>query len=377
MVTLAGGACWLRCLCLVFHGDDTMISTDNDNRSPQGLREVLAAAMADRAKAFASFDLPGTGRVIDRGAGIVELVPVSPVLNAAATIISAGIHGNETAPLELLLALAEDLDAGRTAVGAPALLIVGHPASIVAGIRYLDTNLNRLFAHPAPPGDSLEHARARRLMDAVDAFWTVHGSSVVDDDPRAIPLHLDLHTAIRESRYPRFAVEPFAHVAIPAPVWRTLAAAGLQAVLSQHESSPTFSHYSRAVHGVVAFTLELGRVADFGANDLALLAPMAAWLAARVAGAPAAQAPLEQMVFFSAVDELRRVGEDFVLGFGEDVANFTAFGVGSLIARDGKAGETIVADSPVHVVFPNAHVEQGARAALLVRPVAAPYTTDA
>ena len=104
--------------------------------------------------------------------------------------------------------------------------------------------------------------------------------------------------------------------------------------------------------------------------------PMADWLAARVAGAPTAEAPRERMTFFVVVEELRRMSDDFALGFADDVANFTAFDVGTVIARDAAAGETVVADTPVYVVFPNAAVERGARAALLARPVTGSPTTD-
>ncbi|MGN8157505.1 succinylglutamate desuccinylase [Salinisphaera sp. RV14] len=354
-----------------------MTSDHPTNGSPRRLRDMLCAAMADRPVPFHTIELPGGDRVIDRGPGIVELVPMTPVADAAATVISAGIHGNETAPLELLLDLAGDLDHGCLTVGAPVLLVVGHPAAIAAGTRYLDTNLNRLFERPAAAGESREHRRARELMDALDAFWTTHATGASAGGQRGTPLHLDMHTAIRASRYPRFAVEPFAAVETPAPVWRALAAAGLQAVLSQHVASPTFSHYSRARHRVVAFTLELGRVAPFGANDITALTPMADWLGARVAGEVAAEASPQRLVFFHVIDELRRVSEDFSLGFGDDIANFTPFDVGSVIARDREAGVTIVADAPVYIVFPNANVERGARAALLARPVPAPATTDA
>ena len=349
-----------------------MSSCNATRCSPRRLRDILSAAMADQPFRFNAIELAGGGRVIDRGPGIVELVPMAPATGAAGTVISAGIHGNETAPLELLLDLAGDLDNGCLTVGAPTLLIVGHPASIVAGTRYLDTNLNRLFERPARAGDDREHRRARELMDAVDAFWNAHARAGAAEGQQATPLHLDLHTAIRESRYPRFAVEPFSAVETPAAVWRAVAAAGLQAVLCQHAASPTFSHYSRAVHAIPAFTLELGRVAPFGSNELTALAPMAEWLAARVGGQPAREAAPERLVFFRVIDELRRVSADFSLGFGDDVANFTAFDVGTVIARDAEAGETIVADAPVYVVFPNAHVERGARAALLARPVPMP-----
>lgn len=340
------------------------------NTANNSLAAVLAAVFENHCRAFEPITLNG-GQALDRGPGIIELVP-DTFEQGAPTIISAGIHGNETAPLELLFGLAAALDAGHLAVAAPTLLIVGHPASIPAGQRYLDTNLNRLFCREAgtSAADTREHRRAGELMMAVDAFWQAQQPrlSAVDTAARHVALHLDLHTAIRASEYPRFVVEPFSDVVTPTPLWRTLAGCGLQAVLTQHQPSWTFSHYSRHYHHVVAFTLELGKVAAFGENDLQPLAGMQAWLSDRVTAREPEQAPVMQMRYFRVVQELMRDCDDFALAFDEALPNFTAFEVGETIATDAVHGDTVVRDAPVHVVFPNSQVERGARAALLVRP---------
>lgn len=340
----------------------------------QSLSGVLADALSNRCRSFAPIVLTG-GQAIDRGPGIIELVPQTPGTGAP-TILSAGIHGNETAPLELLLELAETLDTGRVAIAAPMLLIVGHPAAIPAGQRYLDTNLNRLFCRQAGVSGvaTREQARAQELMAAVDAFWTAQRPAAPSTDATSldVALHLDLHTAIRASQYPRFVVEPCSDVVTPTRLWQTLAGCDLQAVLTQHQPSWTFSHYSRHYHRVVAFTLELGKVAAFGANDLRPLAGMQAWLADRVAGRQPGQAPATQLRYFRVVQELMRETDDFALAFADDLANFTAFEVGETIATDKAVGDTVVEDAPVYVVFPNAQVEKGARAALLVRPLDSP-----
>lgn len=44
------------------------------------------------------------------GEGILQLLPATPWRQA--TILSAGVHGNETAPTELLLQLTHDLSQG-------------------------------------------------------------------------------------------------------------------------------------------------------------------------------------------------------------------------------------------------------------------------
>ncbi|OHV07135.1 succinylglutamate desuccinylase [Kushneria phosphatilytica] len=321
------------------------------------------------------FRLPG-GHAELRAPGVIELIPDTTRGQAAATMISVGIHGDETAPIELLGRVAARLDAGQLQLAAPALLIVGHAAAIRAGTRYLETNLNRLFQRDGMHADDSrqEISRARVLMQAVDDFWATHRATgdTAAPDAVGVPLHLDMHTAIRESRYPRFAVEPFSATATPTEVWPVLAGAGLQAALSQHTHSWTFSHYSRHYHGVCSFTLELGRVAPFGANDLSALEPMAELLQARLTGTPPPTDQAERMAFFQVERELMRTSDDFTLAFSDDIANFTRFDSDELIAMDAIDGETRVGDTPLHVVFPNAKVERGARAALLVRSVSAP-----
>ncbi|WP_456269500.1 succinylglutamate desuccinylase [Kushneria sp. AK178] len=306
--------------------------------------------------------LPGVS-VTEYAPGVLALMPAAPDPAAEPTIISAGIHGNETAPIELFGELLAALDAGQLRAGAPTLLILGNRRAIRAGKRYVDTNLNRLFRRDALLYDDarFECQRALELMQAVDDFMAAVSGPV---------LHLDMHTAIRDSLYPRFAVEPFSDTSTPDDVWQLLADAGIQAGLSQHQHSWTFSHYSRHYHGAQGFTLELGRVAPFGGNDLEPLSPMLDLLRARVAGAPFRAAKAVPLIRFEVIEEIMRESDDFRLCFAEEIANFTEFAPGMPLVREGTHGERCVGEIPVHVVFPNARVERGARALLLARPVA-------
>lgn len=290
------------------------------------------------------------------GCGILELTPEHRGSNARSAVISAGIHGNETAPIELIGELLAALEAGQLTLGAPLLIILGNIPAIRAQTRFVTTNLNRLFQREMEL-EGEEPDRARELMRAVDAFFSRHVNA---------RLHLDLHTAIRDSRYPRFAVVPFTESQPPSR-WPELAGAGMQAVLLQHRHSWTFSHYSRHYHGAEAYTLELGKVHPFGENDLDALADMRTWLAALAEGqAPETRDPAS-VPYFQVAHELMRHRTDFQLNFADDVANFTAFPTGTRLAEDAEAGPFIVEEAPLAVVFPNAHVELGARAALLVR----------
>ncbi len=55
-------------------------------------------------------DLPAGIEARWLGEGILQLLPTAPWRQA--TILSAGVHGNETAPIELLLQLTHDLSQG-------------------------------------------------------------------------------------------------------------------------------------------------------------------------------------------------------------------------------------------------------------------------
>ncbi|MGO2131445.1 MAG: succinylglutamate desuccinylase [Halomonas sp.] len=305
------------------------------------------------------------------GPGLLELRPNQSAANtsqnaehqAPACVISVGIHGNETAPIELMGASLARLEAGLLQLGAPVLVILGNLAAIRAGTRFVETNLNRLFQRGLDStGDEAD--RARTLMDTVDGFYKRHATH-----PR---LHYDLHTAIRESRYPRFVVEPFADVQTNHRQWQWLAGADIQAVLHQHTHSWTFSHYTKHYHGAQAFTLELGSALPFGENNLAPLLPMGELLDALIEGREPARGSLSAMDFFRVEHELMRQSEDFRLCFADDTPNFSEFAPGTRLAEDGEAGAFTVGDRPLSVVFPNANVELGARAALLVTSTVPP-----
>ena len=296
------------------------------------------------------------GRFLFHAPGILELIPDTPGSDARACVLSAGIHGNETAPIELLGSCLARLEAGLLAVGAPVLVILGNLESIRRGERYVTTNLNRLFRRGLDE-EGREPERARELMEALDGFFTRQAGL-----PR---LHYDLHTAIRDSRYPRFVVEPFAETTTQPEQWAWLAAADIQAALHQHRHSWTFSHYSKHYHQAQAFTLELGRALPFGHNDLTILAPMGRLLEDLIAGRQPSQAPAAKMAFFRVAHELMRESESFRLCFADDTPNFTEFPPGTRLAEDAEAGNYVVGEQPLSVVFPNANVELGARAALL------------
>ncbi len=326
------------------------------------LSEWIELSLENTCPATHSGRLRG-GRYTLLAPGILELTPTECRETARACVLSVGIHGNETAPIELLGSCLARIEAGLLPLGAPVLVILGNLEAIRRAERYVNTNLNRLFRRDLDE-TGMEPDRARQLMSVVDDFYARHSGRE--------RLHYDLHTAIRDSRFPRFVVEPFADTPIRPEQWRWLAEAGIQAVLHQHRHSWTFSHYSKHYHQAQAFTLELGRALPFGHNDLTALAPMTRLLEALLEGREPRGADPARMAFFRVAHELMRQSQDFRLCFPDDTPNFTEFAPDTRLAEDASAGPFTVQDEPLSVVFPNAAVELGARAALLARPVTPP-----
>jgi succinylglutamate desuccinylase len=115
-------------------------------------------------------------------------------------LLSVGIHGDETAPIEMLASLLDGLAKQPSALQADLMIAVGNLQAIALGRRYVDADLNRLFANERGDlHDAKEAARADEIMRASVAFF---------DAAAGDKWHLDLHTAIRASRYPAFAVMP-------------------------------------------------------------------------------------------------------------------------------------------------------------------------
>ena len=103
--------------------------------------------------------------------------------------------------------------------------------------------------------------------------------------------HLDLHTAIRPSVYPTFAVVPDLVADQPkAALVGWLGQAAIGAIIMNPQSAGTYSYYSAEHHGAAASTVELGRVGTLGQNDLSLFADVATALDDLLRGAAPAAA---------------------------------------------------------------------------------------
>ncbi|WP_186150739.1 succinylglutamate desuccinylase [Burkholderia gladioli] len=347
-----------------------MTSSADRGGAPAWLDDFLAFTLAGGTPdAREGVCAGGAVRYAWRGEGLLELGPAASAAGAAAStslLVSAGVHGDETAPIELLSMMVRDLARGALPLANRLLMVLGHPAAMRAGTRYLDDDLNRLFnGRHAQREGSRDAPRAAVLEAAAREFFAAAPES------RQARWHLDMHTAIRASAFEQFALLP--HIGEPPAraMIDWLARARIAAVLLHTEPGNTYSQFCASACGALACTLELGKVRPFGQNELSRFAGADAAVRALVAGEvgsaaahAAAAAPALPRVF-TVIGQLTKQSEAFELLVAGDVANFTPLARGTLVARDGDY-RYLVSHDEERIVFPNPAVKPGLRAGLMV-----------
>jgi succinylglutamate desuccinylase len=279
-------------------------------------------------------------------------------------LLSAGVHGDETAPIEMLARRLPQWADAAAALEVELVLAIGNPDAVAAGRRFVGYDMNRMFASDgAVPAWGREGERARQLKQVLAAAMpTSTGTPLV---------HLDLHTTIRPSLKPTFAIVPGSDA--HSPLLRWLGCAGLHAAVLNPGPGTTLSAWS-AARGAASCTVELGRVGAFGSNDADLLAPFEAALDRLV------RRPLEcwhtpadagGIEVYRVTRELIRSSEHFELMIPDTAPNFTPLAPGQLLARD-RLHLVHARQGGECVLFPNRKVALGLRAGLLVAPVHEP-----
>lgn len=195
--------------------------------------------------------------LIDRFRALATPAPEAPAdtsthgegRHASHLVIGTMVHGEECGTLPGVLAVMEDLVAGRLTLPGRVTFFLGNADAGLANQRFLETDLNREFTET--PSDSHEGRRAaalKPLLDAADVF-------------------LDLHQTIQPS------VEPFWIFPFQVPGWQWARAIAGAEVWITRAPDVTFSlsgvcadEYVRLA-GKPGLTLELGEKGfDHGAE---------------------------------------------------------------------------------------------------------------
>lgn len=326
---------------------------------PETVRALAEADFSAIAQRFAA-----AGFAVNLPApGILQIGSGAPRADRMSLLVSVGVHGDETGPIEMLAQLLAELSESPQQLAVDLMVVVGNLAAIAQGQRFIGADMNRLFRTDRGELASVaEAARADAIMQASAAFFAAANAS-------AQKWHLDLHTAIRRSHYPTFAIvpEPIADADKQA-LTHFLGHAAIEAMVISPKSVGTYTAYSARQFGTVSATLELGQVGTLGNNDLSLfIRPKAALDALLRADVQVLSAPLAGSLphGFRVAQEIVKLSDDFRMAFDRSTQNFTALQQGAVIASDG-ATEYRVQHAEEFVVFPNPDVRIGFRAGLMV-----------
>lgn len=303
-------------------------------------------------------------KIMTRALGVVELIPQT--YDKRGLLLSAGIHGNETAPIELIDKLLDDCIKGHVIVRRPTLLILGHPEAMKAETRFIEHNMNRLFmgvhTRKAFRG-SVDAERAHALELQVKRFAGRY----------SLTEHYDLHTAIRDSFIERFALKPkrehedISRLSVQDKC--VFSNMGVKALVYQHKPASTFSSYTSRTFKTDAYTVELGKVHRFGENDLERYEDTYRCLCELVTDdKQRTTEDAEDLQEFEVCHELVRDSDAFELLVDEDAANFSEFEKGTSLARS-PSSEYLVQYEQEYLIFPNNNVPVGQRAGLMLKSI--------
>jgi len=294
--------------------------------------------------------------------GALEVRPPAARDNGMDVLLSAGIHGNETAPIELLDQLIRDIARGDLKPRARILFLFGNPEAMRRGERYIEQDVNRLFNGRHEQTSGFEALRACELERLAASFFSL---------PDRYRLHYDLHTAIRGSKIEQFALYPWKEGRQHSRLeLARLRAAGMAAVLLQNKASIVFSAYTYDKLDAESFTLELGKARPFGQNQQVNLQLLEKRLKQIIEGTepPLEGEPLNGLQLFSVAREIIKHSDAFKLNLPADVENFSELDQGFLLANDLADTRWVVEEQGARIIFPNPKVKNGLRAGILIVP---------
>jgi len=293
------------------------------------------------------------------GNGIMLLKPTKQNESTKSILLSCAVHGNETAPIEIINKIITDIFSLKLSIKHNILFILGNPRSIIAKKRFTIENLNRLFNGKwNDKAENYEVLRAKEIEKHVDSFFQNVSSE---------KLHYDLHTAIKPSIHEKFAIYPFLHEReYNEEQLVFIKDCGVDNILLANSPATTFSYHTSYNYKAHAFTVELGKVKDFGNNDPQDFIQVDKSLRELISNDETRKKQFSEADFniYKVVKEIIKNSAEFKFHV-DDTKNFTPFPKSTLISSDKNDEYRTLSDNE-RIVFPNKNVALGQRAAFMV-----------
>jgi len=337
------------------------VTTTTDGSGMPTLGRLLALTVSGEVPAESVQFTDGGARLQWLGEGALEVTPARGQDVGLDLVLSAGVHGCEVIPIELLDRLIRAIARNEILPRARLLVLFCNPPAMRQGVRRLGQDLNRLFCgkHAASVASD-ETRRAAQLEEWVAAFF---------QEPGRRRWHYDLHSAMRASVLPQFAVCPWVDGREVAPQSLTrLQHAAVDAVLFQEKPSGTFSAHTATRHGAEAFTLEMAEAPE-GVWPQCLdefLQTARGWIEA--VEPIRDESHHRPLLKFRLAREIIKQSDQFVLQLPADIQNFTPLLPGTLLAEDEQGVHWLAEEQDARILFPLSDVAIGERAGLIVVP---------
>jgi succinylglutamate desuccinylase len=294
--------------------------------------------------------------------GILKIEPSSSFTHQVKqkVLISTGIHGNETAPIEIVSEIVCKLLNGEMSLTVSLLVVFGNIQAIEEGVRFIDADLNRMFnGRYVNYFDATESKRAEEIENYVKQFFVL-------DNKSSQNFHFDLHTAIRGSAHKKFGLIPQQLKADGKCYFNWLISMGLEALVVNLKPSSTFSSFTSNQCEAMSCTLELGKANPFGQNELTNYRTIHKVLVKLIQGIDSQVTEIDKPAIYLVEQELIKLSDRFkFIAIDDNAENFTCYKKGTLIAKDDGVRYQ-VKNELEWILFPNALVKKGLRAGILL-----------
>lgn len=298
--------------------------------------------------------------------GVIMFEPIDSQSISMDIILSCGIHGNETGPIELINCLTQNLLKGKIPVKNRVLFIIGNPAAVEKQQRFIDENLNRLFDNRHLESNTIESRRAKTLELCVEDFFTNIDKT---DSGYRKRLHYDLHTTIRTSKHRQFLICPLqdGHSFLRKRI-EFFIQCGINTFLLMNRASSSFSYHTSYHYQAEAFTVELGQVRTFGDNNWRELKPIYHALLNLINGRKnySDNNSFKDINLYQVKHEIIKQSDQFILNLEEDIENFYQLPIGYQLTQDIQGGYRVEGNGEA-IIFPNCQVPIGHRAGIVVK----------